>query len=118
MAINERRKIEERLKKKEQEIQELEAKIKEAQVYMQALQDVLKILPKDADGDSGAAALRPGGAVAQARTAIKAQGRPLHVDDLLRALGREVNRANKANLSGSLAAYVRRREIFTRPAPN
>jgi hypothetical protein len=38
--------------------------------------------------------------------------------DLLKAMGREVNRKNKTGVSGSLAAYVRRGEVFTRPKPN
>jgi hypothetical protein len=117
--MNERRKIEERLRRKEQEIHDLEAQIKEARVYIQALQDVLKLLPRDSDADSSPnTILRPGSLVAQARTSIKARGIALHVDEILKILGREVNRENKAALSGSLAAYVRRGEIFTRPAPN
>lgn len=119
IAMNERRKIEERLRKKEQEIQSLEVQIKDARVYMQALQDVLKMLPKDSDsGTDPDTVLRPGSAVAQARNIIKARGTPVHVDEILRILGREVSRDNKAALSGSLAAYVRKGEIFTRPAPN
>jgi hypothetical protein len=117
--MNERRKIEERLRRKEQEIQGLEDQIKEARVYIQALQDVLKLLPRDADAEgSPDTVLRAGSLVAQARTTIKARGGALHVDEILRILGKEVNRENKAALSGSLAAYVRRGEIFTRPAPN
>lgn len=117
--MNERRKIEERLRRKEQEILTLEDQIKDARVYIQALQDVLKMLPREADGDTSPdSILRPGSLVAQARTSIKARGAALHVDEILKILGKEVNRENKTALSGSLAAYVRRGEIFTRPAPN
>jgi hypothetical protein len=117
--MNERRRIEERLKRKEQEIQALEAQIKDAKVYIQALQDVLKLMPRDPGSDAGTGAmLRPGSLVAQARTTIKASGSALHVDEILKLLGKEVTRENKTALSGSLAAYVRRGEIFTRPGPN
>jgi hypothetical protein len=117
--MNERRRIEERLKRKEQEIQALEAQIKDARVYVQALQDVLKLLPRDAEGDADPGAmLRPGSLVAQARTTLKARGNALHIDEILKILGKEATRENKAALSSSLAAYVRRGEIFTRPAPN
>jgi hypothetical protein len=117
--MNERRKVEERLKRKEQEIRDLEDQIKAAKIYVQALQDVLKLLPRDPDVDtSPETVLRPGSLVAQTRTSIKARGTALHVDEILRILGKDVNRENKAALSGSLAAYVRRGEIFTRPAPN
>jgi hypothetical protein len=119
LAMNERRRIEERLRKKEQEILDLEGQIKDARIYVQALQDVLKMMPKDqdeaADPDS---VLRPGSAVAQARTIILQNGGPVHVDEILRQSGKEVTRDTKAALSGSLAAYVRKGEIFTRPQPN
>jgi hypothetical protein len=117
--MNERRRIEERLRKKEQEIQTLEEQVKDARVYIQALQDVLKMLPKEPDGESSPeSVLRPGSTVAQARKIIKTRGNPVHIDDILKMLGKDVTRENKAALSGSLAAYVRRGEIFTRPAPN
>ena len=47
--MNERRKIEEKLRRKEQEIGALEDQIKDARVYVQALQDVLKLLPRDSE---------------------------------------------------------------------
>jgi hypothetical protein len=42
----------------------------------------------------------------------------MHLTDILLAMGQEASRANSASLGSSLAAYVRRGEIFTRPAPN
>ena len=42
--MNDRKKIEERLQKKEFEIQSLEERLRAARVYVQALQDVLKLL--------------------------------------------------------------------------
>ena len=59
-----------------------------------------------------------GSAVAEARKSIRSEGRPLHIDELLRSMGKPVTRASRASLAGSIAAYVRRDEIFTRPAPN
>jgi hypothetical protein len=117
--MTERRKIEDRLRRKEQEIIALEDQIKEARIYISALQDVLKLLPRDSDQEGGGdAILRPGSLVAQARNIIRAKGSAVHVDEILRILGKDVSRENKAALSGSLAAYVRKGEIFTRPAPN
>lgn len=52
------------------------------------------------------------------RDHILKEGRPAHVTELLGALGREPTRENRASLSGSLAAYVRKGEMFTRPSPN
>jgi hypothetical protein len=116
--MNERRKIEERLRKKEEEIQELEARIRDARIYMQALQDVLKILPRSERPGANGSALRPGSGMSMVRDHILKKGHPAHVTELLEALGRESTRENRASLSGSLAAYVRKGEVFTRPSPN
>lgn len=114
-----RRQIEGMAKKKEQEIQELEAKIKDAKIYLQALQDVLKKFPKDAtDKIAPESVLRPGSMVAQAREAILAIGKPMHVDEILRATDKELSRGNRTALGGSISAYVRKGIIFTRVGPN
>ena len=112
--MNERRKIENALRKKEQEIQTLEEQIKSARVYVQALNDVLKMLPKASES----AVLRPGSAVAQARDIILREQKPVHINALLEELGKDVTRESRASLTSSLAAYVRRGEIFTRSTPN
>jgi len=117
--MSERRKIEERVRKKEAEIQALEAQIQEAKVYLQALNDVLKMFPKEAAGAAPSiSVLRPGSLMAQARDVILKHGSAMHISDLVKELGKEPTRENRASLGGSLAAYVRRGEIFTRPAPN
>ena len=108
--MNERKKIEDRLRKKEQEIQELEEKMKAARVYIGALQDVLKLLPRE----TNVVALRPGSAVAQAREIILQAGKPVHINAILEGLGKEGTREARASLTSSLASYVRRGEIFTR----
>lgn len=113
-----RRQIELMVEKKEQEIQQLEANIKEAEIYLQALKDVLKKFPKAPPGEEATASLRPGSMVALARENILASGKPLHVDEMLRMQGKELNRAERTALSGSLSAYVRKGTIFTRTGPN
>jgi len=114
-----RRKLEERIKKKEQEIEMLEEQLKEARVYIHALHDVLKMFPRDpyTSGDAETA-LRPGSLAAQARDVILKRGCPLHVSEIVKGLGKEPNRANKTAVGGSISAYVRKGEIFTRPGPN
>lgn len=117
--MSERKKIEEKLRKKEHEIAALEEKVKSAKIYVQALRDILRML--GSDGEKAVeveSILRPGSAVDQARRAILTQNEPMHIDDLLSALGKDTTRETKASLTSSLAAYVRRDEIFTRPAPN
>lgn len=116
--MSERKKVEERIKKKEQELEDLRSRIRECEVYLQALQDILKIMPRGEEGESPDTALRPGSNIAKARDALLKTGKPLHVHDLLKAMGLQADKKNRLSLSGSLAAYVRQGEIFTRPAPN
>lgn len=117
--MTERKLIEDRLRKKEQEVRSYEEKIREAKIYVQALRDILKMMDRAVEVEvSPDTTLKPGSMIAQAREAIIRKGAPIHVDDLLEALGKEVSRESKASLAGSIAAYVRRNEIFTRPAPS
>lgn len=116
--MSERTIIEERVRRKEAEVQSLEKKLEVARVYLQALADVLRAIERATDSEPQETALRKGSAVANARQIILSAGTPVHIDDLLTRLGREVTRETKASLTGSLAAYVRREEIFTRPAPS
>ncbi|EBW9044121.1 hypothetical protein BZR70_24085, partial [Salmonella enterica subsp. enterica serovar Enteritidis] len=118
--MSERKKIEDRLRKKEQEILSLEEKIKASKIYVNALRDILKMLESDDVNDryESESSLRVGSAVDQARHVILGKSQPVHIDDLLIALGKDPTREAKASLTSSLAAYVRRGEIFTRSAPN
>jgi hypothetical protein len=79
---------------------------------------VLKILSRDGGDDEPETKLRHGSAVAQARDVILDHGSPMQIDEILSAMGKEATRETRASLVGSIAAYVRRDEIFTRPAPN
>jgi hypothetical protein len=117
--MGDRAKVEDKLRRKEAEIVSLEEKIRTARVYVQALRDVLRVLSEDEEEDVNAdTTLKPGSTVAQARDAILALGKPLHVNDILREMGKAVTRESKNSVIGSISAYVRRGEIFTRPAPN
>jgi hypothetical protein len=107
-----------RIERKRAEIVELEMQVRIAKEYLQALEDTFKLVPKDASNGDGEAELRPNTALSKARDAIRAAGRPMHLTELLTAIGKGQSRNERAGLSGTLAAYVRRGEIFTRPAPN
>jgi hypothetical protein len=117
-----RGKIEDRIEKKEQEIQELEMRIREARAYIQALQDVAKLMPREgAVGDlesNSDSSPRAGSYIADAKDSILKAGRPLHVVEIIKMSGRKNDRKTRTGISGSLAAYVRRGDTFTRPRPN
>ena len=80
---------------------------------------MLKFIPED-DEDSIAQqvrSLRSGTDLAKAREAILSAKKPLHLNELLQTIGKEITKKNRASLTGNLGACVRDSKIFTRPAP-
>jgi len=120
MALREE--IQRRIDKKRLEVTELRAKIRDAETYIQALEDTVKLIPRESGGTSFASPLstdlRAGSRVAKTRDFLRNAVTPQQVMAILRGIGDEPTSANRAALSGSLSAYVRKGEIFTRPAPN
>jgi|HubBroStandDraft_6_1064221.scaffolds.fasta_scaffold40958_4 hypothetical protein len=112
-----REEIQKKLDKKEEEKWGLIEQVRACDIYISTLQDVIKMLPREAEPGKERS-LRPGTAVSLARDAIRKAGKPLHIGELLVALGKPDAKKHRLALSGSLATYVRRGEIFTRPEPN
>lgn len=115
------KKFDEKIKIKEQEIQDLEMKLREAKVYLQALIDASKLLPKEEDRNNRSTTesmLKPGSSMALTMALLKKAGRPLHITEILQALGKSVDKKSRVSLGASLGSYVRKKEIFTRPSPN
>lgn len=114
--------IQKKIERKQQEIVDLERsfelQLASANAYIQALLDLMKTLPRDAEGSNPEQVLRQNSIMARTREAILGANGPLHITEILQALGRPVDSANKVSVAGSLANYVRKGEIFARPAPN
>lgn len=115
MAIREE--IQKRIDKKEEEKWSLLEQVRTIDISIATMQEVLKMLPREAEPGKERS-LRPGTAVALARDAIRKAGKPLHIGEILEALSKTNTKEHRLALSGSLATYVRRGEIFTRPEPN
>ena len=108
MSIKSR--LNEKIKKKEQEIQEYETKIREAKSYLQALQDAMKLLPREDIGSFEKSILRPNSNIGKTHAFLKKVKKPMHVNEILKAIGKGTTKKERVSL--------RRKEIFTRPAPN
>lgn len=106
--------------KKTQEIRDLEIQLREAHAYVQALQDSMKLLPKDIPQAAGAldSALRPGSALARTRDLLKKAGVPLHINEILKQLGKSTEKRVRVSVSGTIAGYARKGKVFTRTGPN
>jgi hypothetical protein len=112
-----RRQIENRIKRKEQEIADLQDQVSRAEAYIQGLQDTLKLLPRDGEGDE-ALQLRPDSHPAIAKAVLERVGKSLHVRDILSHTGKEQTKRSRLSMSGALAAYARRGEVFVKTGPN
>lgn len=116
-----REKLEDRIRRKQQEIRDYESRLAEARAYVDGLQEALRLLPRNTgtgDGIGDETVLRTGSKIFKTMELLKHEGKPMHVADILRGLGVDPTKRERVSLSGSLGAYVRRHEIFDRPAPN
>jgi hypothetical protein len=114
--MNIREQFQRLLDRKQQEIRNLELQLEKARTYVEALQDSMRLLPKDAAASE--ATLRPDTTVSKTRDLLRRIARPMHISEILKELGSPTDSKHKLSLGGSLANYVRKGQIFTRPAPN
>jgi len=117
MASSSRRQIEKLIEKSEDEILSWQVAIDFKKSYVQGLRDTLKFLPKDSE-EPEETQLRPGTTLAKAHEILRERGKPIHIMELLKLLGKEPTNKNRVSLSGSIGFYVRRKQFFTRPLPN
>ncbi len=113
-----RHKLEEKIRRKELEIQDLETQIREGKAYIQALNETLKVLPRELVAGGIESSFRKGSLADKAKKAIEAHGAPMHVDELLEAMKLKNTTKTKRSVAGTLAFYVRKGEVFERTAPN
>lgn len=106
------------LERKQQEIHDLEMKLEKAKTYAQAIQDSMRLLPKNGSLAEEEQTLRPGTALSKTREILKTSGKPMHITEILKALNQPIDKKHRLSLSGSLSTYVRKSVIFNRPAPN
>ena len=113
-------KIEKRIKDTQAEIQELEAQLAEKRAFLSGLQEAAKLFPKEVSNGTQQSekSLRLGSDLDKTRLFLKKKGAPVHIVEILEGIGKEATQEARLSLSGSLGAYFRRGEIFTRPRPN
>jgi len=122
--VNAKRELEREIEKKRAEIRNLQeqvrnlhTKIKEADSYILGIQRAIKILPVDVIERVQEKTLRHGSDAAKSRDALQAAGKPLHVIEILNAIGKPNTKPNRISLSGSLAHYSNAGQIFKKTAP-
>jgi hypothetical protein len=114
-----KKELEKRIEKKRVEIAELKKQVELSEMYLQAMLDTFRLIPKDEDSaETTLKSPKAGTELAKAYLAIKTAGHPLHITEILKFMEKPLTQQNKTSLTGSLGAYVRRGDTFTRPAPN
>jgi hypothetical protein len=109
------------IEKKQDESRELEIRMRETNAYIQALQDSMRLLPKEdpkLNNISAEVTLRAGSDLARVREVLLKARIPMHVNDILEQMGKTVDQATRVGLVGTLGSYSRKGRVFTRPAPN
>ncbi len=99
------------IQEKEAEMVRLEAELRAGRAYVSLLADRVEAAEKrlqEPETDDPVVAVRRVLAVA---------GKPLFIDEILHALGRNVSRESREQLRRLIIPWVHRREIFTRPRP-
>ena len=114
-----REKIEERIRRKEQEIAEWTTKIAESRSYIQGLQEAVRLMPKEGVMASATElALRPGSSAHAAMEALNESPTPLHINALLKAMGKPNTKQQRVLVGGTLSRYARLGQIFSKTGPN
>lgn len=119
-----RRKIEAKIKKKDQEIQSLEDEKNEIDTLILTLRaerkgmdEVLKILPHEEESGKSRT-IRANSAAGKVQKLLRKHGEPMYIADIVIGIKKANNHNNRASLAGTLNSYFRNEEIFTRPESN
>lgn len=105
--------------KKQQEIRSLEMQLREASSYLQGLQDSMKLLPREPEGNSESThILREGSTLAKTRDLLRKSGTPLPISEILKLLGKPQDTKHRISLAGTLSGYARKGRVFAKTAPN
>lgn len=114
--MNLRKEFEKLIEKKRVEITDAQRAIDAAQAYIQAMVDAIKKLPKE--DQTAVSPVRAGSEVEKVREVILQAGRPLHLGEIIAALGRPEDAESKAKFAGLLGWYTTKGKVFTKTAPN
>lgn len=114
-----RSQVEKKIQAKQEEIADFETQIEKAQAYIQAMQEVLRLLPRE-EGDTVSSENLPrhGSAMAKTRDLLLETGKPMHITDILKGIGKENTKSQRLSVSGSLRSYARKGLVFTQEGGN
>jgi len=103
------------LKKKRQD---LDAQISKCEAYIEGLRDAMRHLPKPDEDENAALRLRPDSTIGKIYRILQTKKEPMHINDLLTALGKPLDKKVRQATVGPINQYVRQGRIFSRDAPS
>jgi hypothetical protein len=110
--------LERKIEQQKQEIAKMESELLEKKAFLQGLIEAMRLFPKYGGDAKQETVLREGSDMAQAREFLASHGRPAHVTEILKGIGKENTKTHRLSLSSSLASYARKEEIFAKTSPN
>lgn len=106
---------------KEADITRLQGEIRDLRTFVDGMSQTLKLLNKSPTKQSSSAkpfVLRPGSDMSKVRTILLPIDSPLHIDEILKHLGKGGDAKAKASLAGSMNTYAADKKVFVKTAPN
>lgn len=112
--------IQQKIEKKNQEIKDHQDKIQKAQAYIEVLKDLDDEISFKPPRAQHKFPRRKGNRtnIEKAAEIILKAGRPLHANEVVKALGWRRTLRNKVSIASSMAHYSNADKIFKRVAPN
>src|SRR5438477_437423 len=86
-----RRKLEAKIADHQRKLHDLERQLAEGKAHLSGLQDSLKLLPLEGSAVPPES-LRAGSDLAKTRDLLRKEAKPMHIEELLRRLGKDVIR--------------------------
>ena len=112
-------KLQEKIRRKEQELAELRLRIAAAEAEIKSTKEILAMIVREgALPNRTGNTLQPTSLAGRAYKFLKKEGHPIHLSSILEGIGKANNLKARRALGSQLSSYFRDKQIFTRPAPN
>ena len=109
-AVTVLRKLQEKVRKEQASLADLESKVVDARGRASAFEEAVKLFPKEGEDSE----LRATSEMYKVREALRAAGKAMSLTEILKALGAEGDEKKRNSLRGSLAAYANKGRVFTK----
>jgi len=104
------RRLGDKVRKEQTAIAEIETKVVDATARVSALEEALKLFPKEGETSD----LRAGTQMAEVQAVLRAHGKAMSLAEILKAIGAAGDEGKRNSLRGSLASYARDGRVFTK----